>query len=85
VIRTLTIHRDPDSPSTYLPTMASPNVRHLLEELERICRKTTRCHRIPYINLKGFHTLLDPLEDLIPVAVLDDLISSAACWIQVEI
>jgi hypothetical protein len=53
-----------------------------VEELERICRKTTRCHR--WYSIHRFEKLLstlDALEDSIPVAVLDDSVSSAACWI----
>jgi hypothetical protein len=53
-----------------------------VEELERICRKTTRCHR--WYSIHRFEKLLcilDALEDPIPVTVLDDPVSSAACWI----
>lgn len=36
---------------------------------------------IPYTDVKGLYALLDALENPIPVAMLDNIVPSAACWI----
>lgn len=36
---------------------------------------------LPYINLRGLLTLLDALEEYIPITALEYLVPSAACWI----